>query len=360
MIYDKIISMKITMVAGGTGGHIYPALTLAEGLVARGHEVSFIGSADRMEHKIIPEHGYKYDAIEVLSTRGSLIKKAKSLCSLIKAYFVCLRLLKGRDMVIGFGNYISVPVALAAHHLGLKLVLHEQNSFVGRANRMLEKYADLVIGSYQENLQQFHNPHTLILGNPQSSKVGDVRKSPDVLREMDLDPNKKTVVIFMGSLGSDSVNDILMDYFKELDGSYQVIYATGSSNYAMVKKAVPDKEYLKIYERINGIEVMANTDLLVSRAGATTLAEVMALGVAAILIPSPFVPNNHQYYNGMALCKNEAALMIEEKDLSVTGLKKMIEELLMDDKKRHKLAENASKMANRQVLGDIIEEIEKL
>lgn len=352
--------MKITMVAGGTGGHIYPALTLADGLTAKGHEVAFIGSADRMEHKIIPEHGYCYTAIEVLSTRGSLLNKAKSLLSLIRAYFACLTLLKGQDLVIGFGNYISVPVALAARHLGLKLVLHEQNSFVGRANRFLEKYADLVIGSYQENLQQFHNPHTLILGNPQSSKVYGVRKTPAVLKEMGLDPEKKTVVIFMGSLGSDTVNSVLMDYFKELDGSYQVIYATGSSNYELVKQTVPETAYLKIFERINGIEVMANADLLVSRAGATTLAEVTALGVAAILIPSPYVPNNHQFYNGMALCKQNAAMMIEEKDLSVPELKLRIAELLMDDDKRRMLAENAGKMANRQVLEDIIKEIEKL
>ena len=151
-----------------------------------------------------------------------------------------------------------------------------------------------------------------------------------------------------------------MDYFKELDGSYQVIYATGSSNYELVKQTVPETAYLKIFERINGIEVMANADLLVSRAGATTLAEVTALGVAAILIPSPYVPNNHQFYNGMALCKQNAAMMIEEKDLSVPEFKLRIAELLMDDDKRRMLAENAGKMANRQVLEDIIKEIEKL
>ena len=199
-----------------------------------------------------------------------------------------------------------------------------------------------------------------MLGNPQISKFYGVRKTPAVLKEMGLDPSKKTVVIFMGSLGSDTVNSVLMDYFKELDGSYQVIYATGSSNYELVKQTIPEPAYLKIFERINGIEVMANADLLVSRAGATTLAEVTALGVAAILIPSPYVPNNHQFYNGMALCKQNAAMMIEEKDLSVPELKLRIAELLMDDDKRQMLAENAGKMANRQVLEDIIKEIEKL
>ena len=357
---DRIVIVKIAIVAGGTGGHIYPALTLAEGLKERGHDITFIGSNDRMEKDVIPQAGFAYIGLDVYTTKGGLGQKAKSLLSICDGYRKSLKLLKGYDMAIGFGNYISIPVMLAAVKLQLKTVIHEQNSFVGRANRILDKKMDLVIGSYEEDKQQFKNPHTLILGNPQISKALDIRKDPEVLREYGLNPEKKTVVIFMGSLGSATVNEKLMDYFELLDGSYQVLYATGRYNYALVKEKVKETSYLKCYERIDGLKAMANSDLLVSRAGATTLCEISAIGMPSILIPSPFVPNNHQYYNGLSLAQRKAAIMIEEKDLNAQLLNDTINELIHDDEKLKQMGELAKNLANRNVLNDIIDEVEKL
>ncbi len=355
-----MLNMKIVIVAGGTGGHIYPALTLAEALQNKGHQVSFIGSNDRMEKDLIPSRGFAYTGLDVYTTRGGLFQKIKSLLSIFRAYFTCLKLLKGYDMAIGFGNYISLPVMKAARHLKMKTIIHEQNSFVGRANRLLDRDVDLIIGSYEENLKQFTNPHTLILGNPQSSKAFGIRKNGEVLKELGLDPDKKTVVIFMGSLGSSTVNEKLIDYFRMLDGSYQVIFATGRSHYDDVLSRIEPNEYLKIFERIDGINVMANSTLLVCRAGATTLTEICSIGMPAILIPSPFVPNNHQYYNGKALADKNAAIMIEEKDLSGQRLYDTISELINDEKRLKELSDNARKLSNPDVLDDIIEAIEKI
>lgn len=352
--------MKIAMVAGGTGGHIYPALTLAQALQERGHQVSFIGSNDRMEKDLIPSRGFTYTGLDVYTTRGGLFQKIKSLFSIIRAYFVCLNLLKDYDMAIGFGNYISIPVMKAARHLKLKTIIHEQNSFVGRANRFLDKDVDLIIGSYEENLKQFANPHTLILGNPQSSKASGIERNDEVLKELGLDPKKRTVVIFMGSLGSATVNEKLIDYFRMLDGSYQVVFATGRSHYEDVLKKIQPNEYLKIFERIEGMKVMANSTLLICRAGATTLTEICSIGMPAILIPSPFVPNNHQYYNGKALTDKDAAVMIEEKDLSGELLNRCVNELINDDERLRKLSRNARKLSNPNVLNDIIEAIERI
>ena len=352
--------MKIVMVAGGTGGHIYPAISLAEELIKKGHDITFIGSNDRMEKDVIPAKGYKYIGIDVETTRGGVVQKIKSVLSMAKAYFGCLKLLKGYDMAIGFGNYISVPVMLAAIKLKLKTVIHEQNSFVGKANKILDEKVDLIIGSYEEDKKQFKNPKTFILGNPQASKAMNVKKDENVLKQMGLDPNKKTVVIFMGSLGSESVNNKLIDYFKNLTGEYQVIFATGSKHYEKIKNEISETEYFKIFERIDGINVMANSTLLVCRAGATTLTEICAIGMPAIVIPSPFVPNNHQYYNGLALVKNDAAIMIEEKDLSAEKLAKSIDSIINDENKLHSLSENARKMANDNVMNDIIEKLESL
>ena len=349
--------MKIVMAAGGTGGHIYPALTLANSLKERGHEVVFFGSKDRLEKDIVPSYGFKFVPFDILSTSGN---KLKSLISMIKAYKRCLGLLDGFDMAIGFGNYISVPIILSAKKKGLKTIIHEQNSFVGKANKMLDQKVDLVIGSYEENKKQFKNPHTLILGNPQSQKALKAKKDENALKDLGLDPSKKTLVIFMGSLGSESVNKVLLDYFKLTDGSYQIVYATGKEYYNDDLKLIEEKDYLKIKERIDGISVMKASTLLVSRAGATTLCEITALGMPSILIPSPYVPNNHQYFNALALVDNKAAIMLEEKDLSANSLNKLVDSLINDDEKLNELRKNALKMANASTIDDIICEIEKL
>lgn len=348
------------MVAGGTGGHIYPAISLAEELITRGHDITFIGSNDRMEKDVIPQHNFKYIGLDVYTTRGGLLQKIKSMVSIVFAYIKCLKLLKNFDMAIGFGNYISIPVMLAAVKLKLKTVIHEQNSFVGRANKILDTKVDYIIGSYQENLNQFKNPNIQILGNPQSSKAFNLKTNPKVISDLGLNPDKKTVVIFMGSLGSSSVNEKLYDYFKLLDGSYQVIYATGKLHYDNAIKNIKQNDYVKVFERIDGANVMKNSTLLVSRAGATTLSEIGAIGMPAILIPSPYVPNNHQFFNGKALTDKDAAIMIEEKDLSGELLYKTISQLINDDDKLTQLSINASKFANPNVLSDIIRIIESL
>ncbi len=352
--------MKIVIVAGGSGGHIYPALSLAEALKERGHELLFIGSNDRMEKDVVPAHGFAYRGLDVLTTRGGVLQKIRSVLSLFFAYRKCLKLLKGYDMAIGFGNYISVPVMEAAVKLGLKTVIHEQNSFVGRANRMLDQKADLVIGSYKENLKQFKNPNIRILGNPQSSKAYDLPKDQKVLKELGLDPSLKTVVIFMGSLGSSSVQEKLEEYFDLFDASYQIVYATGASHIDDVSERFFHKDNLKIYERIDGVSVMNNADLLICRAGATTLAEIQAIGIASILIPSPYVPNNHQYYNGKALVDEDAAIMIEEKELNGKRLNDIVNELIHDDERLKQMGENARKTGNPHVLDDMIKEIETI
>lgn len=352
--------MRIIIAAGGTGGHIYPALTLAKELVKKGHSVCFAGSNSRMEKDLIPANGFDFIGLDMKMPVGNVIEKCMSLLSMARAYFNCKKIVKDFDMAIGFGNYISMPLLLAAEKAGLKTVIHEQNSYAGKANKFLDKRVNLVIGSYKENKDTFKNPNTKIIGNPQSYKAYKVQKNPNVLRDLGLNPDKKTVVIFMGSLGSQSVNKILMDFLNEIDLPYQLIYATGKQNYETVIKNVKPKDNICIREAVNGVEAMANSTLLVSRAGATTLSEITAMGMPSILIPSPYVPNNHQYYNALSLINNEAAMMIEEKDLNVSSLKSMIEKMLNDDKLRERISNNARSMGNPLVLEEIIEEIEKI
>lgn len=352
--------MRIIIASGGTGGHIYPAITLAQALQKAGHKITFVGSTGRMEKDVIPAAGFDYIGLDMKIPGGSLINKANSFVSIVKAYYKCREIVKDYDLAIGFGNYISVPLVMAARNRGLKTVIHEQNSFAGKANKYLDQKADLVIGSYEENKKTFKNPHTLILGNPQSSKAFNIKKDPEVLLNLGLDPDKKTVVIFMGSLGSQTVNKVVIEYLNSLKGDYQVIYASGKQNYAKARAAVKKKDYICVKEAVDGVKVMANSSLLVSRAGATTLSEICAMGMPSILIPSPYVPNNHQFYNAMALIDKNAALLLEEKGLSPASLKAIIEKSINDEELLKSLHENAIKLSNPKVLDEIVKEIEKL
>ncbi|MGM9958305.1 MAG: UDP-N-acetylglucosamine--N-acetylmuramyl-(pentapeptide) pyrophosphoryl-undecaprenol N-acetylglucosamine transferase [Erysipelotrichaceae bacterium] len=352
--------MRIIIASGGTGGHIYPAITLAQALQKAGHKITFVGSTGRMEKDVIPAAGFDYIGLDMKIPGGSLINKANSFVSIVKAYYKCREIVKDYDLAIGFGNYISVPLVMAARNRGLKTVIHEQNSFAGKANKYLDQKVDLVIGSYEENKKTFKNPHTLILGNPQSSKAFNIKKDPEVLLNLGLDPDKKTVVIFMGSLGSQTVNKVVIEYLNSLKGDYQVIYASGRQNYAKARAAVKKKDYICVKEAVDGVKVMANSSLLVSRAGATTLSEICAMGMPSILIPSPYVPNNHQFYNAMALIDKNAALLLEEKDLSPASLKAIIEKSINDEELLKSLHENAIKLSNPKVLDEIVKEIEKL
>lgn len=352
--------MRIIIASGGTGGHIYPAITLAQALQKAGHKITFVGSTGRMEKDVIPAAGFDYIGLDMKIPGGSLINKTNSFVSIVKAYYKCREIVKDYDLAIGFGNYISVPLVMAARNRGLKTVIHEQNSFAGKANKYLDQKVDLVIGSYEENKKTFKNPHTLILGNPQSSKAFNIKKDPEVLLNLGLDPDKKTVVIFMGSLGSQTVNKVVIEYLNSLKGDYQVIYASGKQNYAKARAAVKKKDYICVKEAVDGVKVMANSSLLVSRAGATTLSEICAMGMPSILIPSPYVPNNHQFYNAMALIDKNAALLLEEKDLSPASLKAIIEKSINDEELLKSLHENAIKLSNPKVLDEIVKEIEKL
>ena len=349
--------MKIVIVAGGTGGHIYPALTLADELKKRGHELLFIGSLERMEKDIIPSYGYKYIGLDVDIPKGNTFNKIKSLLSIFKAYRKCLKLVKGYDVAIGFGNYISLPIMMAAKKLGLKTIIHEQNYYAGKANLFLDSKVNYVICSYDDTVKEFKNANTFAYGNPQSYKALEEKEDRSCISELGLDPKKKTVVIFMGSLGSSSVDKILLDSFKLTDGSYQIIYARGSDKDINIDINEYGK-HIVIKDKVDGARYIKNCDLIVSRSGATTISEILACGTPAILIPSPFVPNNHQYYNALALCENNGAILLEEKDLNPEILLNIINSVIFDDEKLNNMATSSKKLLKKDIIENIIKIVE--
>lgn len=348
---------KICIATGGTGGHIYPALALAQIWKKEepDTEVIFIGNDDRMEAQIIPAAGFPFFAVHAKGLAGSVVDKFKAVFATLKARKAAKKILEKEkpDLVIGFGGYVTAPAALAAKSLGIPFMLHEQNSIVGKANRLVARDAAGIVTCYQKAQDDLADPKTRLLGNPRASLCADLKKADEYLASFGLDPNKKTILIVMGSLGSSSVNQLMKDALGKVDPELQILYACGKDNEDALHafdsfknvKAVPFVDALRLYPSLEG---------MICRAGATTLAEVTACGIPSIIIPSPYVAENHQYYNALMLVEKNAAAMIEEKDFSADKLSKTIQETFMNEERRQTLQKNARALGKPRAAQDII------
>ena len=356
--------MKVLIAAGGTGGHIYPALALADALqkANSSNEIIFWGSDGRMESKVIPAEGYRFYGAHMSGMNAGLKAKIASALSLMKANKTAEKVLDEEkpDIVVGFGNYISVPIVKMAHKRGIPVLLHEQNSYAGKANRYLAPIADGIAVSYASNIEQMprEKEKIRVTGNPESSLAAQTPYDPELIRSYGLDPLKPFVVFMMGSLGSSSVSKVIDEALPELDESYQVLVASGKANEYTYR--TENTERIAIVPFIDGKKMLKGCQLAVVRAGATTLAELTAIGTAAVIIPSPYVPNNHQYYNAMELVKADAAVMIEEKDLTKEKLTDTVNGLMKDPVRMKKMRENARGLGRTDASEQMIRWMEEL
>lgn len=335
--------MRVIISAGGTGGHIYPALAIINKIKEKepDSEFLYIGTHNRMEKDIVPSKGIPFKSIEMYGFSKKIFKNFKTVKCLFKAFGECRKIIRefNPDIVIGVGGYVTVPVIVSAHKLGYKTFLHEQNALPGKSNRYLSKHCDLIGVSFESSLDKFPKDKAIFTGNPCSE---DALKAPIVLKStLGLSATKKLVLIVMGSLGAGRVSKYLekeLNYFKDKD--YEVLFVTGKGSYEEVMKYSYPKN-VKIIPFYEGLtSVMKKTDVMVSRAGASTLSEIIALEVPSVLIPSPYVANNHQYLNALDLVNKDAALMIEEKDLSDGVLVKKVDSLINDEIKIKEIKNN--------------------
>lgn len=340
--------MRVIVSAGGTGGHIYPALAIINKIKEeeKDSEILYIGTTDRMEKDLIPSLGYNYVGLEVTGFKRKLtLDNIKTVTNFIGAIKKAKVIIKdfNPDIVIGCGGYVTAPVIYAAKKLGKKTFIHEQNSVVGLANKFLVRYTDKIGVSFESTIDDFPEGKAILTGNPCSEKALSIKKAKK--EDYGLDKNKRLVLIVMGSLGSRSVNDNIfsfIDKFKDKD--YSVIFVTGVSYFEKVKdKKVPSNVKILpfIYEMPS---VMKITDLIITRAGASTMSEITALEVPSIFIPSPYVVNNHQYKNAMDLVNNNAGIILEEKDLNEENLINLIDNTLSDKEKIKSIKENLKKI----------------
>ena len=313
--------MKVIISAGGTGGHIYPALAMINKIKSMepDSEFLYIGTHNRMEKEIVPKNNIPFQSIEIYGfNRKNILKNFKTINCLFKSYRKCKKIIKefNPDVVIGVGGYVTVPVILAANKLGYKTVIHEQNSVPGASNEFLAKRADLIMVSFSSSIKYFDEYKTVFTGNPCSTDALNALAIDK--RDFNLDPSKKLVLIVMGSLGASKINDFLvktMSLFNKKD--YEEV---SKNEFPSNVHVVP---YIDKMTR-----VLKKTDVIVSRAGASTLSEIIALNTPSILIPSPYVANNHQYKNAMDLVNRGSAMLIEEKDLNGDILVRKIDEML--------------------------------
>ena len=343
--------MKVIISAGGTGGHIYPALAIIDKIkdMEPKSEILYIGTHNRMEKNIVPEKGIPFKAIEVYGLdRKHFKNNIKTIRCFFKAYSECKKIIKEfkPDIVIGVGGYVTAPLLYAAYRLKVKTYIHEQNSVPGASNKFLSRFVDGIGVSFKGSLAYFPKKKTKYTGNPCGESA--IKAEPILKTELGLSSNKKLVLFVMGSLGAYNVNAYLasiMPKFAHKD--YEVLFITGKNSYAEIsKKQFPNN--VKVLEYVDGLtRVMKRTDLMVSRAGASTLSEIISLGIPSILIPSPYVPNNHQYKNALDLVKQDAAILVEEKNLTGDIIVDQIDEIINDDMR---LRDIKKKLKNLAVL----------
>lgn len=356
--------MRVVISAGGTGGHIYPALAILNKIKEHepNSEFLYIGTHNRMEKDIVPKNGIPFESIEIYGfDRHNLLKNFKVAYCLFKSKRKCKQLIKkfNPDVVIGFGGYVTVPVVSCAKKLGYPTFIHEQNSIPGKANLYLAKQVDKIGISMKSTEKDFPKEKIVFTGNPCSEDA--IKKEPMNKSKLGLTNGKKLVLIVMGSLGASTVNEVMVKALPKLNNvDYEVVFVTGKKDYeSIIKNTFPDN--VKVVSYIDGMAgLMKNTDLIVTRAGASTLSEIIALKVPSILIPSPYVPNNHQYINAMDLVNVKAADILQEKDLTEDNLLSKIDELLKDTKRLDEMKNNLSSLGIENSAEIIYESIKGL
>lgn len=369
------MNMRIIFAAGGTGGHINPALAAAGEIRERfpDAEILFIGTKDKMEAKLVPAAGFKFKTIEIsgfyrqLSLKNikrNLVTLSHLLSSSKEAKKIILDFKP--DVVVGFGGYVSGPVVRMAAKLGIHTAIHEQNAYPGITNKALAKEVDkvmLTVEKAKEYLEAKNPP--VVTGLPVRGEI--LRADRGVSRaELGIRDNQKLILSMGGSLGAEAINNAMVELIAEnhCNKNLYFLHATGQFGLwvpdKLREKGVdPDKEdNVEIREYIADMaRCMSAADIVICRAGASSLSEIEALGKASILIPSPNVAENHQYHNAMALTRKDAAVLIEEKDLNAESFGKVFSSLINDEGRIKTLSENAKKLAitdAKEKIADII------
>ncbi|MDD5607220.1 MAG: undecaprenyldiphospho-muramoylpentapeptide beta-N-acetylglucosaminyltransferase [Ignavibacterium sp.] len=353
----KVTPYRFLFAGGGTGGHLYPAIAVANEIkkIKPESEIIFVGTKSRIEGRVVPKLGYGFKSIWIKGFARkfnfeNFLFPLKLFVSLIQSVVISFRFKP--KVAIGSGGYVAGPAIWGASVLGAKIILMESNSYPGITTRLLERYADELHVAFEDSKKYLRKPEKVkVTGNPVRTELGSTKKE-EAKKYFGLDEEKKTILVLGGSLGAASINEAIADCIEELEKkSLQIIWQTGKNYYHNYKNI--NFSSVKILDFIEDMDkAYSACDVLVARAGATTIAELTVLGIASILIPSPHVAENHQYYNAKSLADNDAAVLIKDSDVKKVLMNKIIE--IADDEEQLKsLSENAKKLSKPEAANTI-------
>lgn len=350
---------------GGTGGHIFPAVAIANELRARypDAEFLFVGAKDRMEMEKVPQAGYEIEGLWISGIQRKLSLKNlmfpfKLLSSLMKSKRI-LKKVKP-DAAIGTGGYASAPLLRAASGKGIPCLIQEQNSHAGITNKWLSGRVERICVAYDGMEKFFPKEKIVMTGNPIRQDLLDIdSKRSEALNFFNLKSDKKTLLVLGGSLGARRINQLIDGYLPFFSSQeLQVIWQCGN----LYEETYKDKgnEWVQVHTFLNRMDLAyAAADIIVSRAGALSVSELCIVGKPVVFIPSPNVAEDHQTKNAMAICEKNAALLLKESEAEASFEHALLG-LLQDDEKRRTLSENIRKLAKPHATRDIVDEIEKL
>ncbi|NND77166.1 MAG: undecaprenyldiphospho-muramoylpentapeptide beta-N-acetylglucosaminyltransferase [Flavobacteriales bacterium] len=365
----KLHSPRVIISGGGTGGHIFPAIAIADAIKKLNSkaEILFVGALGKMEMKKVPEAGYRIEGLNIAGiqrklTLKNLLVPFKLLQSLFKARGIIKRF--SPHVAVGVGGYASGPLLRVAAQKGIPTVIQEQNSYPGITNRILAKKAKKICVAF-DGMEKFFPKDKLVLtGNPVRSVVIDLSgKKERAQKHFGLDPTKKTILIVGGSLGARTLNESVQNSFEKIRASgVQVIWQTGTYYYNSAKEKADQFacENIKVHEFLRDMDLAyAAADLTISRAGAMSISELSLVKMPAILVPSPNVSEDHQTKNAMNLVNKGAAELVKDNEAKETLIEKAIA-LVNDFKKLEQMAENTASVAKANAAEKIAKEIFEL
>lgn len=361
--------MKFIISGGGTGGHIYPAIAIAQELKAQipDCEILFVGAEGKMEMEKVPRAGFNIIGLPIRGLQRKLAIENlafpfKLMQSLWKAWTIVKNFKP--DAVIGVGGYASGAVMQVAVWQGVKTLIQEQNSYAGLTNRLVAKSVNKICVAYPNMERYFPKEKIVFCGNPVRKDITDLESvRSEAFKFFDLSENKKTVLVLGGSLGARTINNCLKSGVNELlTQGYQVIWQTGKIYFEEMKAFANTLNNKNLYVKDFIYEMnyaYACADVVISRAGALSVSELCLAGKPSILVPSPNVAEDHQTKNAMALVKENAAVLVKDGEANNNLITKVLE-LLKDEKRQKELAKNIMKLGKPNASKEIVNEIKKL
>ncbi len=358
--------MKFILSGGGTGGHIYPAIAIADELKKRYPQADFlfVGAKDRMEMQKVPQAGYPIEGLWISGIQRKLTLKNlafpfKLLSSLMKSKQIIKQFKP--DLVIGTGGFASGPLLKAANQKNIPTVLQEQNSYAGITNKWLADKADKICVAYENMSAYFPNDKIVLTGNPVRQDLLNVtEKRTEAQDYFKLDKQKTTLLVLGGSLGARTINQTIanhLDWFKT--NGIQIIWQCGKFYYDQYKTHA-ETGFVQVHAFLEKMDLAyAAADIVISRSGALSVSELCLVGKPVVFIPSPNVAEDHQTKNANALADKKAALVIKEQNIT-TDFKATFSQLLASPAQQEELAKNIKSMAKPQATQAIVDEIEKL